>query len=404
MTRSPWTPLLTGADRSDAVAAVRAIVAGQREVAPLDASLNQGATGLALFETWLGRSMGEGGGDAAARRLEEAVQLTDRALGGVSLWGGVSGLGLALDLQSAELEGASQTCAEIDEALVDTLQNRPWPGHFDLISGLVGIGAYGLQRVLSGAPPRMVELVVARLQDLAVPLQAGVAWSVPEFDSAARPDPVVFDVGIAHGLAGVVALLAGCLEQGIAPEASARLLELSVRALLAQRLPDAYDSRFPALVIPGRSREATRTAWCYGDPGVAAALYRAGNATGRTEWVGAALETAGLAARRSLSGSGVTHPCLCHGSAGLAHIFSRFYQWTGQTEFREAALRWYRWTLDMRVQGTGIGGYRAEQAGAEESPALLDSALLEGSLGIGLVLLAALDSTDPAWDRVLLLS
>jgi hypothetical protein len=120
--------------------------------------------------------------------------------------------------------------------------------------------------------------------------------------------------------------------------------------------------------------------------------------------VGAALETAGLAARRSLSGSGVTHPCLCHGSAGLAHIFSRFYQWTGQTEFREAALRWYRWTLDMRVQGTGIGGYRAEQAGAEESPALLDSALLEGSLGIGLVLLAALDSTDPAWDRVLLLS
>jgi lantibiotic biosynthesis protein len=403
MRRSPWTPLLAGADRADAAAAVRAIAAGQRQVAPPDASLDQGAAGLALFETWLGRSVGEDGGDEAARRLEQAVDLTDSAPGGLSLWVGLSGLGLVLDLHSAELVGAGQTCMEIDEALIDVLQHRPWPGHFDLISGLVGIGAYALQRVISGTPPRMVELVLARLGELAVPLQAGVGWAVPEFNSAAQSDRVVFDVGIAHGLAGVVALLAGCLEQGIATSASAKLLEPSVRALLAQCLPDSCDSRFPARVVPGRPREATRTAWCYGDPGVAAALYRAGIATGRTEWVNVALETALLASRRSFSSSGVTHPCLCHGSAGLAHIFSRFHQWTGQTEFREAALHWYRWTLDARVPATGTGGYRAERAGAD-SGALLDSAFLEGSLGIGLVLLAGLDSRDPAWDRVLLLS
>ena len=75
---------------------------------------------------------------------------------------------------------------------------------------------------------------------------------------------------------------------------------------------------------------------------------------------------------------------------------------TGEPECRAAAQRWLDDALARRQPGTGVGGYRhprGRDPGAREH-----AGFLEGASGIGLALLAMIDDTEPAWDRLLLLS
>jgi lantibiotic modifying enzyme len=200
----------------------------------------------------------------------------------------------------------------------------------------------------------------------------------------------------------VLGFLASAWSVGLTDPRIPRLAEDVVRWLLHHRLPDGGDSLFPALLIPGREIESTRTAWCYGDPGVAAVLLTAARAFGRPDWEEEALAAARLAARRPLKPVKAIDAGLCHGAAGLGHLFNRMYQISGDPELREAAVAWYQRTLAMRSPGEGIAGYRAWSATRPgESSWQNDPGFLLGVSGIGLALLAAVSEVDPGWDRVL---
>jgi hypothetical protein len=81
------------------------------------------------------------------------------------------------------------------------------------------------------------------------------------------------------------------------------------------------------------------------------------------------------------------------------------FQATGEPWLAEAARSWFERTLAMQRPGLGIGGYEAWQSDAAGSPARsADPCLLNGAAGIALAFLAATTSTEPLWDRMLLVS
>ena len=92
-------------------------------------------------------------------------------------------------------------------------------------------------------------------------------------------------------------------------------------------------SVFPYGVGPQVSVRPARTAWCYGDPGIAAALLLAGRAMDEPAWEREALDLARTVARRPAGNCGVNDAGLCHGAAGLGHLLNRFYQATGDPSF-----------------------------------------------------------------------
>ena len=67
-------------------------------------------------------------------------------------------------------------------------------------------------------------------------------------------------------------------------------------------------------------------------------------------------------------------------------------------------LAWFDDALTYRRPGVGVGGFRAWAEVDGKQGFVDDGSFLGGSAGIGLALLAALTDTDPAWDRLLLLS
>ncbi len=290
---------------------------------------------------------------------------------------------------------------KIDENILEYTKNSPWKWDYDLISGLVGIGVYALEALPRPTSRAILEEVVTRLSELAQEMDGGIAWAtspelLPEWQRELDPKGY-YNLGLAHGIPGVWSILAQAATEGIQESTSRELLEKSISWLLDQDLPE--EAGFPGWIPIGSKREeGTRYAWCYGDPGIAIALFSAARLLGNDVWEAASLKISRRIAEASPERAGVKDAGICHGSAGLGHIFNRFYQATNDEQFLGAARHWFARTLEFRQPGSGVGGYQMFAKGK-----LLDDAgILTGSSGIALTLLSAAYPVEPFWDRFLL--
>src|SRR5262249_5851933 len=147
---------------------------------------------------------------------------------------------------------------------------------YDLISGLVGIGVYALEGLPRPSARACLEAVIDRLAELAEERDGGGTWKTPPAllpeGQRARPPPRHPHLGAAHGVPGIIALLGKACGAPVAAATARPLLDGAVAWLLAQRLPAAAGACFPAWIAPDAAPRPARSAWCYGDPGVAATL------------------------------------------------------------------------------------------------------------------------------------
>lgn len=78
-------------------------------------------------------------------------------------------------------------------------------------------------------------------------------------------------------------MLGRAIAAGVAVDKARPLLDGAVRWVLAQRRHDE-ESLFPYCVGEGVEPKLARAAWCYGDPGIAAALLVTARAVGEPVW------------------------------------------------------------------------------------------------------------------------
>ncbi len=416
-----WRPLLEGRQAEDAwqviVEIASAVGPGRRppvelEMTPDTANLPRGAAGLALFFSYLAEARpGEGYAATADDYLDQALEALEAIPMGPELYGGFTGIGwtaMHLAGRAAEAEdGAEASYLELDEFVLELLQQSPWPGFYDLVSGLVGFGVYALAGVERATARECLELLVLRLEELARPSESGILWHtppeyLPPWQQKAAPRGY-YNLGVAHGVPGMIAVLGEICGAGLAEGRARPLLDGAVAGLFSQEL--AGDFGYPAWNPLGGEPTRTRLAWCYGDPGVAATLLLAARRSGHQDWEREALRIAKRAADRPPGSAGIRDAGLCHGSAGLGHLFNRMYQASGDEQLAEAARYWFRRTLEMRQPKTGVGGFLAyipDSQGRDDWQPV--EGFLTGASGIALALLAAICPFEPRWDRVLLTS
>jgi len=277
----------------------------------------------------------------------------------------------------------------LDEIVLGRVDRSPWTGPFDLVRGLAGVAVYALERLPVPRARRALESIVERLEERAERTADGYAWFVepallPPETRATFPDGA-YDLGMSHGVGGVVAVLGAIHAEGISPTRSGGLLHGAVTSLLMRRLARV---------------QRCGLAWFDGDLGLVPGLLRAARRASRPDWAEAAM---GVALRAARSAAYPNDAGLAGGSAGTAHLFNHLYQASGNDAFAEAARRWYAHTLELRRPGLGIGGFAGMRT-FRKSVTPSAPRVLDGATGVALALLAAISGQPPLWDRLMALS
>jgi hypothetical protein len=297
---------------------------------------------------------------------------------------------------------SSEVIGDVVANLEAALSRSSWTREYDLVGGLAGHAFFALEAGAAGE--RCLGLIVDHLARTAVRSREGVwwktepAWLLPE---TRRDFPNGrFDLGVAHGLPALLPPLAAASAQG---SATAReLLQGATDRLLAHESIEDSVAAYPCWVTDDGRALGRRTAWCYGDSGVALTLLSAATWSTDAALHERARRVARAMAMRSPEALGVADACLCHGSAGLAHTFARMYAAAREPLFARAATFWLRETLRRRSPGRD-GGFSSYAGPADGTASWVsDRQLLSGTSGVGLALLYALaPEIAPDWDGLL---
>jgi len=354
-----WQALLDGALAERAGAVVGSIVERMTIAPPTTAGLGD-AAGRALLFARVDRD------DEAEAQLDVAMSSSE--LHGPGLFGGLAGVAFVLAQLGCEVDGS------VDDGLGAMVESM---SRHDLVFGVAGVGVYALERMPATAS--LLERVIAWLEAHATRATPGrFLFSAPDALGAATREQFpqgAIDLGVAHGQGGVIAVAGAAAAWGVA---GARALYEDLVAYVWSQASDRAPF-FRSMV----GSSAGRAAWCYGDPGVAAALFAAANAAGDHDTRRRALDVARAAARR-VALDDVAEAHFCHGAIGLAHVWNRLAQAAADDELAAAARAWYDRALRLPVPG--------------------ELGLLEGQLGVALALCSATSDREPTWDRALAVS
>jgi lantibiotic biosynthesis protein len=304
-------------------------------------SLADGAPGLALPH--LERARAGTAGWEPVHQL--AVAMTRAALhahpGRSSLFYGAPAVAYALHLSGhpayrtalATLDPAITTLIRLR---LDTAHRRIDAGHlphareYDLINGLTGLGVYLISR---HGDHELLRDILRYLVRLTRPIRHGGQtlpgwWAAgsPDWRHTSRWDGGHAGFGMAHGIAGPLALLSTAALRGILIAGQVDAIGTIGAWYDRWQTGTGRQASWPEVIDLRELRAGTaahpgphRPSWCYGTPGIARAHQLAGHLTGderRTDTAEQALLGC-LTDDRQLAQ--LTDAGLCHGWAGLVH-------------------------------------------------------------------------------------
>ncbi|MBV8196875.1 MAG: hypothetical protein JO263_01960 [Candidatus Eremiobacteraeota bacterium] len=343
-----------------------------------------GVAGFALLHCALGDLTGDERFTAAMHAgIRRAALLDGRPP--IGLFGGISGLRAAAALAARDEPRYSKLLAQCD-AYVDSLlpQHPSKPQTFDDYDLISGWSGARLARGVCGAceSDALVDLIVWTLGDLerwrcTHPLRSG--------------EPPLNDLGIAHGLAGVLAALTLTVEplDGSAGAAA----RYALNELRGARV-ELDDCTVWPPALPAQRTPAHRSAWCYGAAGVAAVLHHAAKVLADHETARMAARAVRELAAQPMESWMLEGEALCHGLMGNALCFAAVASATHDPQLCAAAMRVAELVLDRLDENDGRCWARDGSMSYYDAVELLD-----GVSGIALALLTLTGDADSAWMR-----
>ncbi|MGI9001951.1 MAG: lanthionine synthetase C family protein [Pseudonocardia sp.] len=369
-------------------------------------SLAQGAAGIALLHIERARH-GSGSWQNVHDVLASCVHdlVVDEH---ASLYYGAPAVAFALHTAAAGTGGYTGALRVLDTAITTLTMRRvelaharinrgerPRASEFDLFYGLTGLGSYLLCRNQDTATLREVLSYLARLT---LPLtdddERLPGWWTRLDPSGPTSDAFTgghANLGMAHGIAGPLALLSLAARRGTVVDGQMTAIERICAWLDLQRQHTGPGHWWPQWITLAEHRASTvsqprplRPSWCYGTPGLARAQQLAGLALGDT----ARQRMAERALTSCLADPGqldrIRDGGLCHGIAGLLHVAHRVAHDADDERLTAHLPRLHALLLDRE-------------------PAQNDG-LLDGTTGTALALLTAetRGMTTSGWDACLL--
>ncbi|QOT01328.1 lanthionine synthetase C family protein [Brevibacterium sp. JNUCC-42] len=402
---------------------------------PWDASsLSHGYPGTVLMFAELDRHFPEEGWNIVAHEhllaLQEAIR--ERGVSNASMFGGIAGMCFATMAASRNRENYQRFLGQLDQLLAKRTvhliegehvrheeRGGSNPHIYDIIQGVSGIGRYLLANKQINELYSALENVLRYLVDLSQPMELPDDSKIPgwylnqdmqfiERDKKLYPKGN-FNVGLAHGIPGPLALLSLAMRDGIEVtgqrDAICRISEWLRRWQENDEYGIIWRDRVGLEEELGQVSQPLirRDAWCYGTLGVARALYLAGEALQDSSYCKLAIQAYEDVFKRPENHWNLYADMFCHGKAGLLQMTMRMATVTDDERF-QPHIEYLAEKLIGEFNPSLPFGYQDIEPLSNEIVRLNKVGLLEGVAGIGLTLLSASSKQEPIWDQPFLLA
>jgi len=365
-----------------------------------------GKCGIALFLAYYAKySKSEKYLERSQSLLEQSFEDVNNGSLYPSYSAGLGGLGWTLEhlVKNNFIELDTDDVLEPMDSYLSDWQNENLKNKdFDYLHNGLGASMYFLARGKSGE---------AYLKDVPKLLRANadidsdfteVKW---QSEIGVDTKKLGYNFGLSHGIPSIIGLLTKFAKSDIDRDLSIKLLRGAVNYIVKNGLGSTELSEFPYSIVEGEKPNSSRLAWCYGDLGVAIALYQASKVLEDDSLKDYSIGVFRKSCqRRDLKENGVVDAGLCHGAAGNAHMYNRMYLETGEEVFKEAAEYWFDQTLEFAHFEDGYAGFKQFRFENEEVRWENSYGFLEGISGIGLALISFVSDVEPVWDESLLMS
>lgn len=323
-------------------------------------SLLAGDAGLALLLRVASKAHPESGDHwrrAAHETLTRAVRSThERPLFGHGIVAGSAGLALVLSEFAADDHRYQRPLDGLHTRLADQLRarNNPVAGsqasvaEYDALQGAAGTLGYLLS--VPGPDAVLRDCIHGLIDELVrlctpAPTEVESRWVIPPEDyplpSEVEKYPHGYiNLGLAHGIPGPLAALSLAWRAGYRRPGMREAIGNGIALLSSAACEDGFGADWPSgipLDPEGRrtqARHPARTAWCYGAPGIAAALLIAADALEDERLRAYAVAAFEASLRRSEEHLHSLAPTICHGLAGLLAICEVFARTTDSAQAR----------------------------------------------------------------------
>ncbi|NEW08669.1 lanthionine synthetase C family protein [Paenibacillus sp. SYP-B3998] len=346
----------------------------------------------------------------------------------ISLWSGLAGIGFAaysLSKNGTCYQGLLKQINDLilnkAEKLLDVTLNNVQNGSvyvhdYDVISGWAGIGRYLL---LFKDIPKVKETLLYIIDYFISLSQHRISgenkvpnWYVPSqnlsLDEKLRFKDGYFNLGLAHGIPGPLAFLSQACIDGFEVKGLKEAIQHFAEWILEWELKDESGGIYLPLILElGEvvsqkvENKAHKEAWCYGTPGLMRAIWLAGKALKNEEWKAKAIESYKSTLLRPQERWDIYSPTFCHGYAGLLHLTSSIYQDSNDDFFKKPILNLTRDIVKMYDENSPFLFHDIHK-NSKGNDILNMPGLLDGSVGIGLVLATLIKPNLIPWDICLL--
>ena len=218
---------------------------------------------------------------------------------------------------------------------------------------------------------------------------------VKNFDNDELSSFFYGELGIAHGMSGLILLLTLINEKKITSQNIDEQIDMLISYII-MKVDNNYKDPHMWLL-----NNENRYSWCNGTIGILYSLYRAikSNKVSVANYNfvnNAMLYSLQLDDHKKL---GIIDSCLCHGTAGNMQIYNKLKIKYNCIEFEKGIDIWKNKTILYSMFEDGIAGYKTWDG--EES--IIDYSLFKGVSGVGLSLMSYKKKDLSVWDDFFLL-
>ncbi|SFT00692.1 lanthionine synthetase C family protein [Marininema halotolerans] len=395
-------------------------------------SLSHGYPGTVLLYGELDRFDPNAGWDQLAHQHLLAIQqyLEEKGYQSISLFGGITGVAFATWTASRGGERYGRLLdrlhLQIAQALKEQIRNErarlqkeqgASAQYYDIIVGITGIGRYLLIQKNDPQLRELLEEILLDLVALSKPIvvnnETVPGWWIPQVGQFTEQDRQSFpkgnfNCGLAHGVPGPLALLSLAKLEGVEVEGQQEAIQRITEWILYWKQQDSYGVYWNDRVAWEEETEGVRhshrhrEAWCYGTPGVARALYLAGEALQDEGWKATSVQAFQSVFNRPELFWDIDSPTICHGTAGLLEMTLQmiYNSHDEQLQIHRDYLV-HRQLKDFNPDYPF--GYKDLEPQTIGYRSLDKVGLLEGAVGVGLSLLSYVKGEESKWSRSLLL-